>query len=193
VDSILLIFLVLNIVNIITIKDNRKIITEFKSIIIKEQIENKNKNDILFNSMKFQLMLNNSLKQYACETLFMNNRKVLLLFNDKGCKQCVLSLIMDLNILAEKIGGENVILAGNFSNKKALNKYLHFMNDGFKSILLKDIFNTETIKIDKPTLLLLEPDCRTELVFYNPDGVQSIKDIYYDELVKVYNDEYTNK
>ena len=190
----LLILLVFNIVTIIDISNNRKIICEFQSIIAKEQIENNNKSDIIYKNMELQLMFNHSLNHDFCDSVLMHESKVLLIFNGNGCNQCILSLIMDLNILSERIGKENVILVGDFDNNKALDDYLLNIHNDFKSILFKDILNIGSIKIDKPILLIIDPDYNTNFVFYNPEGVPSVKSIYFDELIKGYfSDVYINQ
>jgi len=179
---LILILIIINFVTIISILNNRKINREFNSIIAKKQIENDNTREILYKNLEFQLILHRSLNRDICDSVLMNSSKILLLFNGNGCKQCILSLIMDLNILAEKIGKENIILVGDFDNKKTFEDYLLNINDGFKSILFKNVFDIQTIKIDKPTLLIIEPDYST-YIFYNPEGEPTVRKKYFEELI----------
>ena len=77
-------------------------------------------------------------------------------------------------------------MVGDFKIKTDLDSYLLDINDGFDSVLFKDIFDVRGVKIDEPTLLIIDPSYNIKLVFYNPEKEPAAKKMYFDELVATY-------
>lgn len=181
IGVIILTLLFFNVLIIIKLQVVQKFNSELQSSLFKEQIANKKKNDLIIKNMQLQSKLNGSLKEKISKPLQTQYNEVLLIFSDRDCKQCVFSLIMDLNILAKKIGSKNIVLVGDFKNKTDLDSYLYEINDQFSSVLFKDMFRCEIDKIDKPILLIKDAFDNIRCVFYDPDSDTNLKKMYLDE------------
>jgi len=182
---IVIILIILNIFSSVIFVANKKTINTLNFKIIKEQLKNNEKDTLYIKQMESELFAYRLFNKVASDSLLNHNSKLLFLFNGSGCKQCILRTLMDLNILADEIGRDKIILVGDFVNAKIFNDYLYNINNGFNTILLKEI-GVLNAKIEKPILLILELGCNTKFVYYNPGEVYCLKNIYFNKILKSY-------
>lgn len=183
--GILILLIILNIYSSLISIANKKTIKALNFKLVKEQLRSSCKDTLYRKQMETLLLVDQMFNRVAGNSFLDHNSKLLFLFNGSGCKQCILRILMDLNILADEIGRDKIVLVGDFDSAKTFNDYLYNINNGFSSVLLKEIGDVNA-KIEKPILLILEPGGNPKFVFFNPDEVPSLKNIYFNEILKIY-------
>lgn len=185
--GILILFIFSNLISFVSIRNNRKLLKLLNYQTLNEQTTIKAKDACLVNQMRFDMSFSKMIKKKSCDTLLNHKSKVLLIFDgESACNSCILNILMDLNILADKIGRDNVVIAGDFNNSLELNTFLFGINDGFKSVLLKDIVDTKDYKISEPVLLVLEVDYDTKFIYFINNEDSDLTKVYIEDILTTY-------
>jgi len=139
------------------------------------------KDSIVWQQLNLKFLFEKKVNKDACDTLLMNESKIILLFSIKSCRQCIVKNIMDLNIISEKIGKERIILAGDFLDRKSFENYLsNLPYYDFKHILFRDITNLSDLKIDVPVIILLDTNYCIKLLFYDYKENLFLRDLFFE-------------
>lgn len=174
---ILFIIVVLNIFLNIALNDCR----QSKNLMKKTY----NEPQVSYMEMKLNLQISKSINKRVCDTLLNKRSKLFLFFNGKGCYQCVERIIMNLNVLADSIKDDKIILVGDFNNINSLNDHLYFCENNFKKVIVKDLIFGDEIKIDEPVLFIMEPNYNIRFVYLFSDKEFDIK-LYFKDIIKEY-------
>lgn len=180
----MVLLLLANILSSIVLKSNSKLISKLKA-----QINNLQNTSILRDSTEVnQMLVDNmfckNLNKNVCGNILENEDKILFFISKKNeCAQCVIEIIMDLNVLADKIGHNKVILLGDFEDRISMNKYLSGINENFRIFTLNEIFNNPTITINESFLVVIKPDYNIKYLFFTNDYHNNIKQTYYNKIL----------
>ncbi|MEA1896392.1 MAG: hypothetical protein U9N53_01865 [Bacteroidota bacterium] len=145
--------------------------------------------DLLLKQLEFDLsskiMLNSLLhNNEELASLLNGENRIIVYFDENVCKSCVLSIVMDLDILAEEIGHDKIILAGSFTDQESLNDFTKNFQSNISSIIVNDI-KLEGYPSEGPHIFLVDPELNVKL-FYSPETYPEINDIYFKEILKEY-------
>lgn len=181
---LVILLLLANILSSIVLNSNSKLITRLNS-----QINNLHNTLILkdsteVNQMLFDIFLSKNLNINVCKSILKDKDKILFVISKRNvCAQCVIEIIMDLNVLADKIGHDKVILSGDFEDRKSMNEYLSGINVNFKTFTLNEILIDPSTKINESFLFVLKPDYNIKYLFFVNDYNNNIKQTYFDKIL----------
>lgn len=101
----------------------------------------------------------------------------------------MLSNIMDLNVVSERISNDRILLVGDFDNIESLQNHLLNINHNYRSILLSDVINFPKVGVDlqNPILAVLEPNCTFKLIYVDSkNNIYSRQDYINDILLSYF-------
>ncbi len=144
--------------------------------------------NLLLKQYRFDLlskkMLNSILDGNGELSSFLNGEnKLIIYFDENVCKSCILSLVMDLEILADEIGPDKIILAGSFKNQEDLEVLTKSFQSNLKSIIVRNI-KVEGYPSEGPLIFLVDSDLNVKL-FYSPETYPEIKKLYFQEVLRI--------
>lgn len=184
--ALLIVFLLINIVSSIILRKNYRLITGLNAQINSSQAISRMKDSSLINQMEFERRFSKNLNINICQSLLNKKSKLLFVFNNNECKQCVIDIIMDLNVLAEKIGRDKIIISANFEDMESFNEYLSGINEDFKRIILNDLVINQPTKMNNSVLFVLEPDYNIKFVLFINDYDLNTRQLYTNNVLTKY-------
>jgi hypothetical protein len=112
--------------------------------------------------------------------------KFVMFFSDKNCSKCVEDQVKKLNLVAEKIGKENILLLSSFGNLKDM---LIFKNEN--NISSNNFFNTNSLGLqlenfNTPFFFMIDGTLNINKVFVPQDGLPELDEMYLEIIVKGY-------
>jgi hypothetical protein len=115
---------------------------------------------------------------------FAGNCILIVYFNENVCKSCILSIIMDLEILADYIGSDKIVLAGSFGSEEKLNEYFNGAKLNFPCVLVNKFifFNYSEAE---PLVFVLEKSLNIKFL-YSPIKFPEIREIYFKTIIPSY-------
>lgn len=163
--GICIIICLFNIRYLVSLKKCRDINAILSSEIANKTI--KGNDDILYINklLLFENKFENRINKRSIDTILTGNSKVVLLLSKAECSQCVLRVLMNMDILAEQVGGKRIVIAGDFDDENAFKNSLPLKNINFKYILFKNLFSYDFI-LNEPVLFILEPNYNIKVVYF---------------------------
>jgi hypothetical protein len=107
--------------------------------------------------------------------------KLIVHYKEGTCSSCVIKCFLDLEIVAEKIGRENIIVTTNWQKDGHLMKNSQF---DFKQYFV-DTYRMPIEKVDSPIAFILSPDLNVSLL-YATEIFPDIRSEYFFRLVPMY-------
>jgi hypothetical protein len=120
-----------------------------------------------------------------------NEEAIIVYFNEKTCKSCVLGIIMDLEILIEEIGKQNIILVGSFNDEKDFFDFAKTILPNSQKVIVPPIaFKSE--KSESPFIFIVDKEKQIKL-FFSPEDFPELREKYFSEYLKKYFIEKCNR
>jgi len=136
--------------------------------------------EIYTNKLKESIRDNN---QFLIE-LLRGKDKVILYFDENSCNTCVLSILMDFNMLSNIIGVDKLIIAGQFANHEGLYNYLGNFNSSIERIITSPL-PIPMDDINGPVLFILDKNQEMKLIFY-PERYPELRKAYFNTYLPEY-------
>ncbi len=190
-DNLVLIILFISLISLLyfnnTLREQVSEQTKLATILANLEETNKDKDSILIKSLKMEFFLNQNLKKSKIDSITSDGSKVLLIFSDETCVQCLVGNVMDFNFFDKELGLTNLILAGNFEKEKEMIEFL----SGFKNVnklLFKDISNSTNINLQDPIICVLNQQNGIGSVYVDKNDYLQLRKNYYKEILFNYFD-----
>ena len=140
--------------------------------------------------IKLQLQIEKSLSRIKCDSILQGERKIFFLFMNPDCKQCVLHMLMDANVLSEQIGKKRIVIVGNINNEAELTDYIRNFNLDYNSIIFKNIVNIDPKVINVNLLsFIIDENFNIRFLFdFQNNNIALSSNEYFSTLLTYFND-----
>ncbi len=138
-------------------------------------------NDFIYQRMDIELGIDSMFNKNISDVLLKSGSKICCFISHKHCSQCILRILMDLQMLSSKIGKNRIVIVGDFKDKKEFEENVMNVVPDAKKILMQNILSIKEMKYIDPVIFILEPDYKIKL-FYCPENLPKIKDLYFSRL-----------
>ncbi|MDY7396711.1 hypothetical protein UMM65_15795 [Aureibaculum sp. 2210JD6-5] len=111
----------------------------------------------------------------------LNSKKIILFFNEKTCGSCITKILQDLEIIANKIGKDKIIVASNLGE---IGKPLHNSEYDFKHFFV-ETFYIKAEKLNEPIVFIADNNLNINLL-YLPESFPNMRQPYFSKILPNY-------
>ena len=113
--------------------------------------------------------------------------KIVLIYSEINCSTCVEEVLLNLKEVGEKIGVENIIILGSYSNIRDLSVFLRIngVNFPFYNLKFQDL-GIFTEKSEFPYIFIYNGRDKAEQVFIPLKEIPELSETYLNSIMKKY-------
>ena len=180
----LLIMVFLNIFSLQHLASRNSNIKKHKHLLKKKQAELQIINHFISAKNHFEKNLADSINKDFLDSHNNNKPKIIVVFNEGDCKLCQQSILMDINCLSNNVEKGNIWIVGNYNNE-SFGRFRKGIEEGYKTILYKDLFGNKYNNFHHPIMLVLDSDLTFKHIF-SPEVFPHLKDEFYKNILSNY-------
>lgn len=164
VSLLICLLLFCNIYMIFFLKKKDNLTREFHNQLINNRVTQNENKQHLSEHYNYEKVLNEILRERACDSVgsiirTKDGRLGMMFFNEETNKKNILSNLMDINVVKERTDDFEIILVGDFNNKKMMDQAIGIIGKNYKSILLKEIsYSDSKLDLEEPLFGVWEQD-----------------------------------